>query len=286
MDKGVVTDDNGVPLAWEFGGDDFSTPFPSWVFQFQPTHFRVNLTGVASGQLVCPLLSHEQDDLDAASLERPELNHVYTSQGEYIWSNGGPNITRHSLMSTAAAPGFETVSTTVCRDTSNGDLVGGMGSVWNDKPLIWAYDDSYWYTTQYIITWHHANRPTLRILGWSKESLPYGTPEGTWSLIHFGIYGVQYEDINFSATVAATGLDWRLLSFDDSLDFNAHPPPDGTTCTKVYCAIYGEEGVSVLEGPEAVAFADGGTRSGLGGSVYIPGRVMKIGNITDAGVAT
>jgi hypothetical protein len=139
-----------------------------------------------------------------------------------------------------------------------------------------------------MVDFHRETLPTFRCRAWGPG---YGSDPGPltaqWLINCVGVYGLTQitVDADWDVTLSPT----FLTTLDTTLDMNSVSFPAGTAFAYLdfdpYLA-YNQIYMSIIEGAENVSFPTCGTRSDLGGSVYLPGRMLKIGTVADDGTAT
>lgn len=299
---GFCGDENFQAQAWEVGAADFSTSLPSWPWQRTPTHFTLaNRNAVA---IMCA--PGDLSGLHARSEETAWCSGGMTSDAQHATVvsmtatpalNAGPIGNRMAAW-LRASPGVFAIGTgaIMYRRPSDGGL---LASLFYEQENPLAPDmsgGSFGYAGGYefgggenarLVDMHFETLPTYRarVWGYGPDATPF---EGSWGVLAMGRYGLATPQY-IAAPYTVAGAPPYEATCDSTLDLNSLTYPDGTSHLYVgfdplidLASVH----LSCIEGADNVSFPACGTRSDVGGSIYVPGRMIRVGTVADDGTAT
>lgn len=300
---GFCGDENFLAQAWEVGAADFSTPLPSWPWQRMPTHFTLaNRNAVA---IMCA--PGDLSGLHARSEEIPWCGVGMTSDAQHATTvsatatpalNAGPLGNRMAAWLRASPGAFGLGNGAIMfRRPSDGAL---LASLFYEQENPLAPDlagGSFGYAGGYefgggenarLVDLHFGTLPTYRarVWGYAPDANPV---DGGWGVLSLGRYGAAASWQYVAAPYTVAGGSPYEATCDSILDLNTLTYPAGTSHLYVgFAPVLDLASIhlSCIEGPDNVTFPAAGTRSDLGGSVYIPGRMIRVGTVADDGTAT
>jgi hypothetical protein len=137
-----------------------------------------------------------------------------------------------------------------------------------------------------LVDLHYSTLPTYTARVWGYWG-DYGPLEGAWIVVACGRSGASFQFI--SAPYVVGSDPYYEATCNSALDLNSLTYPDGTSHLFVGFDPYLSTDaihMSCVEGADNTSFPSGGTRSDIGGSVYVPGRMIRVGTVADDGTAT
>lgn len=300
---GFCGDEDFRAQAWEVGASDFSTPLPSWPWERMPTHFTLpNRNAVA---IMCA--PGDLSGLHARSEEIPWCAAGMTSDAQHATTvsatatpalNAGPLGNRMAAWLRASPGAFGLGNGAIMyRRPSDGGLLASLFYEQENPLAPNLAGGSFGYAGGYefgggenvrLVDLHFGTLPTYRarVWGYAPDSTPF---DGGWGVLSLGRYGAAASWQYVAAPYTVAGGPPYEATCDSTLDLNSLTYPAGTSHLYVgfdpvlaFSSIH----LSCIEGPDNLSFPAAGTRSDLGGSVYIPGRMIRVGTVADDGTAT
>lgn len=292
-------DENYQQQAWEVGASDFSTALPTWPWQRTPTHFALsygNETPImcAPGDLTG--LHARSEEIAHGGAIATDANHPRLFNSSYNHAlNMGPLNDRMAPWLRIPTWSSSVPGAIAYRRPSDGGLLASMfypqaepGIADLSIGTFGAYGIYEWTGRRGVrlVDFHFSTLPTYRARVWGYWG-DYGSLDGTWAIAVCGRSGVTYQYVTAPYTVGAD--PYYEATCDSTLDLNSLTYPDGTSHIYVGFDPYLDVGsihMSCIEGEDNVSFPSCGTRSDIGGSVYVPGRMIRVGTVADDGAAT